>query len=237
MPPSTRPRLPARLSPWTLVPARRSLPPRSHSWAASACAPPVGPDTTFGRVVKMVEEAEAHRADVQRFADKFTGYYLPVVAGIALLTFLDQPRSDVHGRCAGRCLLLFDCAGDADRHARLHRCRRQARAADQGRQVPGDARQGRRAADRQDRYTDLRAATRDRHCAAQRSRARRCAPAGRLGRALFGASTGRGAAYRRRGSRADLGRSGCLYGFSWHRRSGDSQRITVSKLATGVSWP
>jgi P-type Cu+ transporter len=48
----------------------------------------VGPDTTFGRVVKMVEEAEAHRSDVQRFADKFTGYYLPIVAGIALLTFL-----------------------------------------------------------------------------------------------------------------------------------------------------
>ncbi len=48
----------------------------------------VGPDTTFGRVVKMVEEAEAHRADVQRFADKFTGYYLPIVATIALLTFL-----------------------------------------------------------------------------------------------------------------------------------------------------
>jgi len=48
----------------------------------------VGPDTTFGRVVKMVEEAEAHRADVQRFADKFTIYYLPIVATIALLTFL-----------------------------------------------------------------------------------------------------------------------------------------------------
>jgi len=48
----------------------------------------VGADTTFGRVVKMVEEAEAHRADVQRFADKFTGYYLPIVAGLAALTFL-----------------------------------------------------------------------------------------------------------------------------------------------------
>ena len=48
----------------------------------------VGVDTTFGRVVKMVEEAEAHRADVQRFADKFSGYYLPIVAGIAALTFL-----------------------------------------------------------------------------------------------------------------------------------------------------
>ena len=48
----------------------------------------VGPDTTFGRVVKMVEEAEANRADVQRFADKFSGYYLPIVIGIAALTFL-----------------------------------------------------------------------------------------------------------------------------------------------------
>jgi P-type Cu+ transporter len=48
----------------------------------------VGADTTFGRVVKLVEEAEAHRADVQRFADKFSAYYLPIVAGIAALTFL-----------------------------------------------------------------------------------------------------------------------------------------------------
>lgn len=35
----------------------------------------IGVDTTFGRVVKMVEEAEAHRAEVQRFADKFSAYY------------------------------------------------------------------------------------------------------------------------------------------------------------------
>jgi Cd2+/Zn2+-exporting ATPase/Cu+-exporting ATPase len=48
----------------------------------------VGPDTTFGRVVKMVEEAEAHRGDVQRIADRFSAYYLPVVTGIAALTLL-----------------------------------------------------------------------------------------------------------------------------------------------------
>lgn len=48
----------------------------------------IGRDTTFGRVIQMVEEAEAHRADVQRVADKFSAYYLPVVAGIALLTFV-----------------------------------------------------------------------------------------------------------------------------------------------------
>lgn len=48
----------------------------------------IGTDTTFGRVVKMVEEAEAHRADVQRVADKFSAWYLPVVGVIAALTFL-----------------------------------------------------------------------------------------------------------------------------------------------------
>ena len=48
----------------------------------------VGPDTTFGRVIKLVEEAEANKADVQRIGDKFSAYYLPVVAAIAALTFL-----------------------------------------------------------------------------------------------------------------------------------------------------
>lgn len=48
----------------------------------------VGADTTFGRVIKMVEEAEAQRAEIQRFADRFSGYYLPLVAGIAALTYL-----------------------------------------------------------------------------------------------------------------------------------------------------
>ena len=48
----------------------------------------IGPDTTFGKVVRLVEEAEAHRADVQRLADKFSAIYLPVVATIAALTFI-----------------------------------------------------------------------------------------------------------------------------------------------------
>jgi Cd2+/Zn2+-exporting ATPase/Cu+-exporting ATPase len=48
----------------------------------------VGADTTFGKVIKLVEQAETNRGDVQRFADKFSSYYLPVVAGIALLTYI-----------------------------------------------------------------------------------------------------------------------------------------------------
>ena len=48
----------------------------------------IGSDSTFGRVIKMVEAAEANRANVQQIADKFSAYYLPVVAGIAFLTYL-----------------------------------------------------------------------------------------------------------------------------------------------------
>lgn len=47
----------------------------------------IGPDTTFGRVIRLVEEAEANRADVQRIADKFSGYYLPVVLAVAAVAF------------------------------------------------------------------------------------------------------------------------------------------------------
>jgi len=48
----------------------------------------VGNDSTFGQIIKLVEGAEANRANVQRLADKFSAYYLPVVAGIAALTLL-----------------------------------------------------------------------------------------------------------------------------------------------------
>lgn len=48
----------------------------------------LGEDSTFGRVVRLVEEAEANKADVQRLADRFAGYFLPVVLVIAAFTFL-----------------------------------------------------------------------------------------------------------------------------------------------------
>ncbi|WP_433418558.1 heavy metal translocating P-type ATPase [Microtetraspora malaysiensis] len=48
----------------------------------------VGADSTFGRVITLVEQAETHRAPVQRIADRFSAYYLPVVVTVAVLTFL-----------------------------------------------------------------------------------------------------------------------------------------------------
>jgi P-type Cu+ transporter len=48
----------------------------------------VGSDTTFARIVRLVEETEAHKAPVQRFADRFSAYYLPGVLLLALATYL-----------------------------------------------------------------------------------------------------------------------------------------------------
>ena len=48
----------------------------------------VGRDTTFGQIIRLVEEAEASKAPVQRFADRFTGYYIPVVLAVAAVTYL-----------------------------------------------------------------------------------------------------------------------------------------------------
>src|SRR5690606_37195769 len=47
-----------------------------------------GDDATFGRIVRMVEHAEANRGRVQRFADRFSTWYLPVVGTLALLVFV-----------------------------------------------------------------------------------------------------------------------------------------------------
>jgi Cd2+/Zn2+-exporting ATPase/Cu+-exporting ATPase len=48
----------------------------------------VGADTTFGRALRLVEEAEAHRSPVQLMADRFSGWFLPIVLTIAGLTLL-----------------------------------------------------------------------------------------------------------------------------------------------------
>jgi Cd2+/Zn2+-exporting ATPase/Cu+-exporting ATPase len=48
----------------------------------------VGRDTTFGQIIRLVEEAEASKAPVQRFADRFTAYYIPVVLAVAVTTYV-----------------------------------------------------------------------------------------------------------------------------------------------------
>jgi Cu+-exporting ATPase len=60
----------------------------AHAGAIRVATRKIGRETTFGRVVAIVEQAEARPSRVQRFADRFTGYFLPLVAGAAAVTFL-----------------------------------------------------------------------------------------------------------------------------------------------------
>ncbi|MCO6025637.1 heavy metal translocating P-type ATPase [Prevotella cerevisiae] len=46
-----------------------------------------GADTTLAHIIKMVQEAQSSKAPVQRIVDKVSLVFVPVVAGVALLTF------------------------------------------------------------------------------------------------------------------------------------------------------
>ena len=48
----------------------------------------VGPDTAFGRMVHLVEEAEKSKAPTQRLADRFATFFLPVVLACAGATYV-----------------------------------------------------------------------------------------------------------------------------------------------------
>ena len=48
----------------------------------------VGEETTLGKIIKLVEEAEANKAPIQRFADRFATYFLPSALTFAFLTYL-----------------------------------------------------------------------------------------------------------------------------------------------------
>ncbi len=47
----------------------------------------VGADTLLAQIVQLVEDAQGSRAPIQRLADKVSAVFVPVVVGIALLTF------------------------------------------------------------------------------------------------------------------------------------------------------
>ena len=47
----------------------------------------VGEDTSFSRIIRLVEEAASSKAPVSRLVDRVSGIFVPVVMGIALITF------------------------------------------------------------------------------------------------------------------------------------------------------
>ncbi|MDD2269164.1 MAG: heavy metal translocating P-type ATPase [Eubacteriales bacterium] len=48
----------------------------------------VGEDTTFGRIIELVEEAQDSKSEAERFIDKFSKYYTPAVLVLSLIVGL-----------------------------------------------------------------------------------------------------------------------------------------------------
>lgn len=74
----------------------------------------VGSETVLSRIVKMVEEAQGSKAQVQKLADKVAGIFVPIVMGIALVSFivwvvLGGDNGFVHGILALVTVLAIAC--------------------------------------------------------------------------------------------------------------------------------
>lgn len=59
----------------------------NRSGMLRCCATRVGRDTALSQIIKLVEEAQASTAQVQRLADQVTAYFVPAVVIVAFLAF------------------------------------------------------------------------------------------------------------------------------------------------------
>ena len=48
----------------------------------------IGKETVLSQIIKMVEEAQGSKAPIQKIADQVSGVFVPVVLGVAVLTFI-----------------------------------------------------------------------------------------------------------------------------------------------------
>jgi P-type Cu+ transporter len=78
------------------------------------CAERVGSETLLAQIVRMVAEAQRSRAPIQKLADQVAGYFVPIVIGAAVLTFViwglwgPAPRL-AHGLVNAVAVLIIAC--------------------------------------------------------------------------------------------------------------------------------
>jgi len=107
-------------------------------------------DTTLARIIRQVEQAQAHRGRAQRFADRFGATYTPVMVALAILVSTIPPLlfGDWHTWVyRGLVVLVVSCSCalvifGAGRGGRGGLPRRPRRDPHQGRCAPGGARPG-----------------------------------------------------------------------------------------------
>ena len=86
----------------------------NQSGALVIRADKVGRDTMLSCIVQMVAEAQRSRAPIQRMADQVSGWFVPVVIGVAVLAFViwgvwgPEPRF-AHGLIAAVSVLIIAC--------------------------------------------------------------------------------------------------------------------------------
>mgnify|MGYP000495331877 FL=1 len=74
----------------------------------------VGKETMLAQIIKMVQDAQGSKAPVQKLVDKIAGIFVPVVMGIALLTFIiwmifGGDNAIVQGLLAAVTVLVIAC--------------------------------------------------------------------------------------------------------------------------------
>ncbi|MGV3762242.1 heavy metal translocating P-type ATPase, partial [Parapedobacter sp.] len=74
----------------------------------------VGKETMLAQIIKTVQDAQGSKAPVQKLVDKIAGIFVPVVIGIAVLTFLlwvvlGGDNGIVHGLLAAITVLVIAC--------------------------------------------------------------------------------------------------------------------------------